>query len=141
MTIGDVTLAAAAYVLLGIARAAVLAVPFSWIARALGAARPNRACSMPVEAGDQHRIRAVALAIVRAAHRTPWRSNCLAQALTAHMLLVVRRIPHVVHLGVARQEEQPACLAAHAWVEAGGQMVTGGREAPGYTVVASFERR
>jgi hypothetical protein len=73
---------------------------------------------------------------VEAAGATPWlRSLCLPKALAAQAMLRRRGIPSRVCLGVARKGDQ---LTAHAWTEAGDQVVVGGDEAQDFTRLSSF---
>ncbi|TWG93927.1 transglutaminase superfamily protein [Nocardioides sp. J9] len=59
-----------------------------------------------------------------AATRTPWRSDCFPQALTARLLLRAARVPHTVTFGLRR--DAAGQLKAHVWVAAGEVAVTGG---------------
>lgn len=82
------------------------------------------------------RARAIQISAVvqAAAVRTPWRSDCYPQALTARTFLAARRIPHVVSFGLRRDNGE---LRAHTWVRAGDVPVTGG-DGSRYTEVATF---
>lgn len=59
-----------------------------------------------------------------AATRTPWRSDCFPQALTARLLLRAARVPHTVTFGLRR--DAAGQLKAHVWVAAGEVAVAGG---------------
>ncbi len=59
--------------------------------------------------------------------RIPWWSNCLTQAVAAKRLLTRRGIPSTLHLGVA-EGGQERSFEAHAWLEAGGRVITGQTE-------------
>lgn len=72
-------------------------------------------------APDPARARAVRRAVDRAARTIPG-SACLAQALTAELLLRRGGQPARVSIGVA-PDGKP--LDAHAWVESAGVLVTG----------------
>lgn len=50
-------------------------------------------------------------AVQAASVYTPWRSNCLAQALAAHYMLRRRRLPCTLYIGVAKRPGQS--LTAH----------------------------
>ena len=69
-------------------------------------------------------VQRVSLPIPRVAARLPWRADCLVQALAAERWLGRRGITSILHLGV--NKNGPASFAAHAWLEAGGRIVTGG---------------
>lgn len=66
---------------------------------------------------------AVVRAVEGASRRIPGSSTCLARALTAHAMLSRRGIPAELRIGV--RPPGKGDLEAHAWVEAGGQVVIG----------------
>jgi hypothetical protein len=72
-------------------------------------------------AADETAARAVRRAVDRAARTVPG-SACLAQALTAEVMLRRAGCAVRVSVGVAPDGE---VLAAHAWVESAGVLVTG----------------
>jgi Transglutaminase-like superfamily len=123
---------------LGIVRAAILVLPFAWVARRLALETGNGATS-PM--ADDPAARAAALRIGRAiriaAHRTPWESKCLAQALAAALMLRSRKIPFVLTLGVAKTPNPSPGIDAHAWLFSGDILLTGaGYER--YSAIAQF---
>lgn len=69
----------------------------------------------------------VGVAIRRLATRLPWRADCLVQALAAERWLGRRGISSKLHIGV--RKDSRAALEAHAWLEVGGRIVTGGESA------------
>lgn len=56
--------------------------------------------------------------------KLPWCGNCLAQAVAAKRYLNRRGIPSTLYLGVTTEPGSRE-LAAHAWLESGGQILTG----------------
>jgi hypothetical protein len=116
-------------VYLGIARAAVVALPFRMIAPRLGIARAESPATTVVPTGSG----AVARAVAAAAHRPPWRSRCLEQAIAAQAMLRRRGIESTLYLGVAKDP-----VVAHAWLRVGPVNVTGGEDVERFAVVASF---
>jgi len=52
----------------------------------------------------------------------PWESVCLPNAIAAKMLLARRGYGSTIHLGVGWSKEQ---FMAHAWLDAGGEILTG----------------
>jgi len=74
----------------------------------------------------------IAYAVPRAAHRMPFRADCLVQALAAQRWLAAHGIGSSVVIGAERPDGQP--FAAHAWLECGGRTVTGG-ETTQYTIL------
>lgn len=132
-------LALEAYMLLGVMRAAILALPFRWIVRLLR-----------LEAGkgeaqgaalDDPRIAGIGWAIAAAAARTPWRSSCLAKAFCGSRMLGKRGIPSTLLLGVAKGEPGDGLMKAHAWLCCGMQTVTGEKGRERFTQLAAFHRR
>ena len=82
---------ASAFLLLGVARVALLTVPFRRIAPLLGHDMQTAAV-MPLASECQvFRALRIGRAIRTAARYTPWESKCLAQALAARVLLGVSR--------------------------------------------------
>lgn len=130
------TLLLEAVLWLGLARAAVLTFPFRWIMQGLGqsanvAHTANSAPLQPV-------VPQVTWAIRVVSRRTPWQSNCLAQALAGLIMLRRRGIVSTLYLGVLKDKQSQ--LAAHAWLRSSEMTVTGGNQLDQYTVVAWFSR-
>ena len=124
--------------LLGVARLAILVLPFRILAMRLG----EDLKTTPVVPLLRNENRGIVILIGRsiriAARYTPWESKCLVQALVAGFLLETLNIPHGLYLGVCRGDE--AEMKAHAWVCSGPIFVTGGESFRHFTVVASFIR-
>ena len=119
-----------AYLLLGIARGCVVFLPFRHVALLLGREGEEVSSYRGAMREDIKR------AIERSAHRTPWRSNCLAQSLTATWMMR-RRGHHVTtYLGVRRDES--GAIIAHSWTIAGQAFMTGKRGYELYTVTKMF---
>lgn len=126
---------APAFLLLGLARAALLTVPFRRIAPLLG---HNMQGAVVPLAGEREVARALHIghAVRTAARYTPWQSKCLAQAMAARVLLGVSDVPYGLYLGVQRSGDSG--VVAHAWVCSGPAAVTGGRGFGQFTVVGTF---
>ncbi len=122
--------------LLGIARLAVLLLPFRWIAPSLG--RHMEEIQNEVDFDRLERARLVGWAVRAAAIRTPWKSVCLPQAVTAQWMLRRRGIPATLYLGVKKTLPKGEALAAHAWVRCGDLVVTGAAGHRSYTVISTF---
>ncbi len=122
--------------LLGLARLAVIVLPFRWIARVLK--RQNNICAVG-ETADQSVLliqRRVSWAIRRTGVYTPWRSNCLAKAIAGRFMLRRRRIPSTIYFGMAKDDAGQ--FQAHAWLSCGETSLIGGAEAERFAVVAIF---
>lgn len=122
-----------ATVLLALSRCAVLVLPL----RLLGPCLGHLNCETPKACTGSHQLIAqqMATAIAMVSPYTPWRSNCLAQAISGKLMLRVRGISSTLYLGLSNKGTQ---LAAHAWLRVGEQMVTGGAIATQYKVVAFY---
>lgn len=133
-----------AFLLLGLARAAILVLPFRVYAPLLGRRRAastddrDRRDEPPLDPRTHERALAIKQAIRAAARLTPWQSVCLPQALVAAALMRGLRIGFTAHLGLARGDEGAGPMQAHAWTAAGGTIVTGAGQLGRYTRVASF---
>ena len=84
----------------------------------------RRSATVPLTSAQARLVEQIALAIPRIAHRVPWRADCLVQALAGERWLRRRGIAAQIVIGV--KTGGPAPLDAHAWLEAGGHIVTGG---------------
>lgn len=129
-------LAGEALLWLGLAWAAVMAMPLRRVVALAGLVPTNPA---NVAAVSRRSAAHIAWAISAADHRTPWASTCLVRAIAAAMMLRVRRRSALLVLGVNRDVATKG-LAAHAWLSSDGDVLTGGIEAPLYQPVAGFER-
>ena len=119
-----------AYLLLGIARGCVVFLPFRHVAPLLG--REVKEVSSYYGAIR----RDVKRAIERSVHRTPWRSNCLAQSLVATWMMRRRGYHVTTYLGVRRDES--GAMIAHSWTMTGETFMTGKRGYQLYTVTKKF---
>jgi hypothetical protein len=119
---------------LGLARAAVLGIPFHWTTW-LFRLRPGEAAEA-VEPYPTEIARRIGWALRVASSRSPWRSTCLAQALAGFSMLRRRRVPSTLALGVARSASDS--LEAHAWLSCGGFILTGAGGCERFSVVARY---
>lgn len=123
------------WILLGVAKALILTVPFPRLARSLGHPLGVSAWVPPVDARGCHRARQIGRAIRVAARYTPWESNCFPQALAARVLLALYGVPCTMYFGLRRTADG---IKAHAWVASGPVAVSGGASFGHYTVVGAF---
>jgi hypothetical protein len=78
-------------------------------------------------------------AIMRACRRSPWRTLCFEQALTARLMLRNRRLKSIIYFGVCKEPSLPTeKLLAHAWLICSGTTVTGGKNNQLFTIVGCF---
>jgi len=124
--------------LLGLARLAIIALPFRWVAAVLGERRTH---ILDASGANSEKITAlpvsrVAWAIWLTGRHTPWRSNCLAKAVAGRLMLRRRGIGSTLYFGMAKDEEGK--FEAHAWLSSDGVILTGGAESDRYSVLAEF---
>ena len=122
---------------LGLARIAVLTIPFRWILYGLD--QQTTTATGVSQPSQQAAIQQVAWAIRVVSRRTPWQSNCLAQALAGQVMLRRRQITGTLYLGVTKEGSN--ALAAHAWLRSNEIIVTGGGQLDRYSVVARFSAK
>ena len=119
--------------LTGIIRFSILFVAFSKIAKLSGKYNKDSVFSInnkQISIGNR-----IGLVVQIVSKYTPWESKCLVKALTAQTMLRIRKIPSTVYLGVAKDDKK---LVAHAWLRCGENIITGGDECYGFTMVAKF---
>ena len=78
----------------------------------------------PLDDRQSALVERVAYVIPRVAARTPWRADCLVQALAAERWLDGAGIATVLTLGVS--QDKRTTFEAHAWLSADDRIVTGG---------------
>lgn len=121
-----------AWLMLGLARLAIVALPFDVVRRWLGGHHDVAPWLHRLRPEQTRAARDVGQLVRLAARYTPWTANCLPQALVARSLLIMARQPHTVFFGLRRESSG---LMAHAWVASGMVVVTGGYGFGHYTVV------
>jgi hypothetical protein len=125
-----------AFFLLGLARVLVLTIPFRWLARTVG--QHMQESAPEAAAADLQLAGLIGQAVRSAAGNTPWESVCLPQAIAGQWMLKQRGIAATLYLGVAKADDKPEQLAAHAWLRCGDQILTGGSGHKQFTVVSTF---
>lgn len=126
-----------ATVWLGLARLAIAALPFRWLAPYLGQQQRE---SPTTDVPDPHEhVRRISRAVATMSWHAPWQSTCLAQAMAAKMMLRRRGIYSTLYLGVAKDGEEG--LVAHAWLRSGTTILTGEPGWERFTVVSTFAEK
>jgi hypothetical protein len=118
----------------GMARFALIALPFRWVASILG--QNMEETPGTVDPGHKEVAERVSWAVNVAGRHAPWKSTCLTEAIAAKLALRRRRIPSTLYLGAGRDENQKICY--HAWLRSGDNIVAGGPIDKSYIVVATF---
>ena len=125
---------------LGVARIAILTVPFRKVAKHLGEQMAESPHSD--QTAFRTRLSRISWAVRTMSRSTPWESACLAQALAAKAMLRCRGITSTLYLGLAKeQKDGQSALLAHAWLRSGSMILTGGQGKDQYTVVATFAEK
>jgi hypothetical protein len=125
-------LAVAAIFWLAATRLALLVFPFAAIRRRVDAIHPDGRPATPLD---------VRRAVQRAARTLPG-SSCLAQAMTAEVLLRARGLPARLTIGVSgARTSAVAPLDAHAWVMSGEMLVAGDARLEDYRELLTFGTR
>ncbi len=130
----DRLLLSEAFLYLGLARAALLSVPFRHISRHLGRQFPPGA-EAPSSGPTSPEARRIGWAVDVMSRRTPWESACLAQAMAGKFMLQRRGIRSRLSLGM--KKDPAGKLAAHAWLQAGDDILLGATREP-FTVLSTF---
>lgn len=136
----EISLVPLALVLLGLARAAILIMPFKLYAPLLGRRQNSADDDFSVTERQRSLARSIGRAVRATAAITPWSAVCLPQAMAAAALLRMAGVPFTARLGLAPGARDPRAepMQAHAWLKTGDLVVTGGPINPVYKVVASF---
>ena len=120
---------------LAAASIAIRALPFRTVVGAL--------TRRPIEVEADHpaslaQIARAGWAIEACARLLPWRTVCFQKGLAMQWMLRRRRIPSLLHYGVAQDEQRG--LSAHVWISYRGEGIMGADEAPRHTCLATFPR-
>jgi Transglutaminase-like superfamily len=118
---------------LAIARLAVEALPFRYVARMAALRLRHAEPPLAIRTITARRIR---WAIAACARRVPWRALCFEQGLAAQFMLRRRGIPSVLFYGAAPDDQRG--LAAHVWVRDGDIDVIGCDIASRFAILATF---
>jgi hypothetical protein len=118
-----------AIVMLGLARLAVLIVPFRLMAPWLARAPDANTC-------DEALLVQVSQAVTTAAGNVPWNAVCLPQAIAAKAMLARRGCGSAFHFGATFDKNGK--LTAHAWLSAGGKVVVGAAGVADVSPLARF---
>ena len=122
--------------LLALARILISAVPFRRWRGSLGVQVAPRCDAAAIH--QRHRdARRLTKAVLRAAHRLPGETRCLAQAMALAWMLRRRRMECALVLGVRRGMSRGSIADLHAWVVRDGETLIG-EDNSGYVPVIGF---
>jgi hypothetical protein len=140
-TPGELALVPVALLLLGLARLTIAVLPLRLWLGWLGQQMPPEGTALPVSHRQDQRARSIGRSVRATASVTPWRADCLPQAMAAALLLRLARVPYVLTIGQHRSmaSDWPNTpMQAHAWITAGERLVTGGPADPSLQPLLSF---
>lgn len=121
------------YVLLGISNLLIKLVPFKKLVRFLS--NTDTAAQAVLTPKKAARLDWLRRAIVSVGRRTPWRSMCFEQAITASLILRILGISYQINFGLNTDNEK---LKAHAWLKVNGIWITGYMTSMDFTAVSEF---
>lgn len=104
---------------LGVARLALLLLPFRRLVRWLARAEDDAGAAM----ASEPIALCISWAVTVAARHVPWRSDCFPQAIAAMIMLRRRGVSSRLHIGVTKGGRNG--LHGHAWLCCGSVVVTG----------------
>ncbi len=123
--------------MLGLARLAVLTLPFRWVMRISGDHLGQS--SDDVLLADAETAERVAWAIQGMRYHTPWDSNCLARAIAGQQMLRRRGVESTLYIGV--DNNMPRSFETHAWLRCGGRILTGAERKDQFTAFVSYAKK
>ena len=126
------------YPLSGIVRAMVLTIPFKWLKRLLGVHHKNFQLCPLVTDEQLSRACEIGRTIAIIDKYTPWKSNCMVEAILSRWLLAVYDIPYALYMGAYLTKNPNEPMKAHAWVRVGSRIIVGARGHKRYGVTATF---
>lgn len=128
---GERRLLIRAWILLGIIRLGLELFPFSTLRKLLDRLRPKLG-SFKEEFSEEKLVWPVTVV-----SRYIPKATCLAQALTAQLLLQQAGHQACLHIGI--EEAEKGGIKAHAWVESQGKIIIGGFDLNRYTHLLTLE--
>ena len=128
---GERRLLIRAWILLGVIRLGLELFPFSTLRKLLDRLKPKLG-SFKEEFSEEQLVWSVSVV-----SRYIPKATCLAQALTAQLLLQQAGHQACLHIGV--EEGEQGSIKAHAWVESQGRILIGGFDLNRYTHLLALE--
>lgn len=122
----------------GLIRLMVLTLPFRSFQQILGHPVNNRQVCSIAKPGKVNRALKLGRTIRIASKYTPWKSNCMVEAVVARLLLVIMNIDHVIFLGARLDSYDEKDMKAHAWLMVGNQFVVGGKGHKAFGIVGTY---
>lgn len=130
-----------AWFFLAIARILIFWIPFRKLLPLIGqqVSQDEAEIETSNQVASSDLLELISISIRRACRRSPWRTKCFEQALSARMMLRRRGIKSIIYFGVRKSiSNQKEKLEAHAWLVCSGVVVTGGENNNTFTIVGRF---
>lgn len=126
------------YPLSGIIRLLILSLPFSVWRKYFGSYNSNcQLCTLSSVEQIEKALK-IGRTIRISSKYTPWKSNCMVEALLARYFLMRFDIPHVIYFGARLKKSATSHMKAHAWVMTSNTFIVGGRGHDAFGIVASY---
>lgn len=126
------------YPLSGLIRASVLSIPFKYLNKGLGIQHKNyQLCPLVTDYQLQRSVE-IGRTIRMIAKYTPWKTNCMVEAILARIFLAYYDIPYIFYMGAYLTKDPKEPMKAHAWLSTGPYIIVGGRGHKKYAIVSSF---
>ncbi|WP_367118143.1 lasso peptide biosynthesis B2 protein [uncultured Clostridium sp.] len=122
------------FFIMGVSRAAILILPENKLRSYFG----EKNSETPYIAEEKYYKAAenISWAVKKTAPYTPWKSQCLVQALTVQKMLKSKGISSTLYLGVNGKRKSE--IKAHSWLRVGSRYVIGG-SGEEYHIIGKFK--
>ncbi|MCH6258791.1 lasso peptide biosynthesis B2 protein [Puniceicoccaceae bacterium K14] len=127
------------YPLSAVVRLALLILPFRVISCVMGKQIQSKEPSTVLSEEEQSLVSRIGKVCALVARYTPWETKCLSQAILGRVFLGFYGISCVIYLGVTKAGDPLNPMRAHAWMKAGGLIVTGREGHRAFTVLVAYE--
>lgn len=130
-----------AWFFLAVARILIFWIPFRKLLPLIGqqVSQDEAEIETSNQVASSDLLELICISIHRACRRSPWRTKCFEQALSARMMLRRRGKKSIIYFGVRKSiSDAKEKLEAHAWLICSGVVVTGGENNNTFTIVGRF---
>jgi Transglutaminase-like superfamily len=120
-----------------VARFTVSFVPFQVYKQGLG--KHMHTTSYQGFQSEQALAKRLSWAVLKMARYTPFKSNCMVQAMAAKRMFKKRSIATTLYIGVGKGQEATLQKLNHAWLRSGSLIVTGNlKDLESYAVIGTY---
>jgi hypothetical protein len=107
-------------------------VPFKFYKNMLG--KQQAQVQKDVDTATLVQAKHISTLVLAVCRHTPWKSECLVQAIACRQVLLKKGIPTTLYLGLAK-DQMGKKIRAHAWLKAGDIILTGARGHRNFKIV------